>query len=76
VIGKIVLKMLQDGPSTAKASPYPRFYNYDPELNRRSCNYRNPHLTRDKATKAPVTLSDYGRGEPFRCLPCPEKLKY
>ena len=38
----------QDGPSIAKASPYPRFYNYDPKLNRRSCNHRNPHSTRDK----------------------------
>ena len=38
----------QDGPSIAKAPPYPRFYNYDPKLNRRSCNYRNPHSTRDK----------------------------
>jgi len=40
----------QDGPSYARASPYPRFYNYDPKLNRRSCNHRNPHLTRDKAS--------------------------
>jgi len=40
----------QDGPSTAKASPHPRFYNYDPKLNRRSCNRRIPHLTRDKAS--------------------------
>jgi len=26
----------QDGPSIAKASPYPRFHYYDPKLNRRS----------------------------------------
>ena len=30
----------QDGPYIAKAPPYPRFYYYDPKLNRRSCNYR------------------------------------
>jgi len=40
----------QDGPSIAKASPCPRFYYYDPKLNWRSCNYRNPHSTRDKAS--------------------------
>jgi len=41
----------QDGPSIAKAPPYPRFYYYDLLLlNRRSCNYRNPHSTRDKAS--------------------------
>jgi hypothetical protein len=40
----------QDGPSIAKAPPLPRFYNYDPKLNRRSCNHRNPHSTRDKAS--------------------------
>ena len=37
------------GPSIAKPPPYPRFYNYDPKLNRRSCNHRN-HSTRDKAS--------------------------
>jgi len=40
----------QDGPSIAKASRYPRFYNYDPKLNRRSCNHRNPHSTRNKTS--------------------------
>ena len=47
----------QDGPSIAKASPYPRFYYYDPKLNRRSCNYRNPHSTRDKASQKQHSFS-------------------
>jgi len=33
----------KDGPSIAKAPPCPRFYYYDPKLNRRPCNHRNPH---------------------------------
>jgi hypothetical protein len=47
----------KDGPSIAKASPYPRFYYYDPKLNRRLCNYRNPHSTRDRASKKQHSLS-------------------
>ena len=31
----------QDGPSIAKAQPYPRFYNYDPKVNRRSNSNSN-----------------------------------
>jgi hypothetical protein len=32
----------QYGSSIAKATPHPRFYNCDPELNRGSINHRNP----------------------------------
>jgi hypothetical protein len=40
----------QGGPCTAKASPCPRFYNYDPKQNRRSIIHRCPQLIRDKAS--------------------------
>jgi len=40
----------QGGPCTAKASPCPRFYNYDLKQNRRSIFHHFPQLTRDKAS--------------------------
>ena len=37
----------QGGPCTAKASPYPRFYNYYPKQNLRSIIHRCPQLIRE-----------------------------
>ena len=48
----------QGGPCTAKASPCPRFYNYDLKQNQRSIIHRCPELIRDKLASSTVLLSE------------------